>query len=54
MNELQAPFRYDYVGSFLRPAALKAAREQWRAGQLSAQALAQVVDADIAKLIAKQ
>lgn len=54
MNELQAPFRYDYVGSFLRPAALKAAREQWRAGQLSAQALAQVEDAEIAKLIAKQ
>lgn len=23
MTELKSPFRYDYVGSFLRPAAVK-------------------------------
>ena len=27
-NELKTPFRYDYVGSFLRPQALKDAKAQ--------------------------
>ncbi len=27
MSELKTPFRYDYVGSFLRPEKLKEARK---------------------------
>lgn len=32
----QIPFRYDFVGSFLRPANLKAAREGFENGKISA------------------
>ena len=31
MSNLYAPFRYDYVGSFLRPAELKKARADYEA-----------------------
>lgn len=31
MSVLQSPFRYDYVGSFLRPEALKKARAEFAA-----------------------
>ncbi|MDO4174722.1 MAG: 5-methyltetrahydropteroyltriglutamate--homocysteine S-methyltransferase [Eubacteriales bacterium] len=54
MGNLHTPFRYDYVGSFLRPEKLKQAREQYKAGTLSAEGLKQVEDEEIAKLIAKQ
>lgn len=36
-----APYRYDVVGSFLRPAALKAAREQFATGTIGREALAE-------------
>src|SRR5438552_10196874 len=36
---LSPPFRADHVGSFLRPPALLAAREQFRSGRLSREAL---------------
>ena len=32
MNKTNTPFRYDYVGSFLRPAALKQARADFQSG----------------------
>ena len=32
---LHIPFRYDYVGSFLRPAAIKNARALYKAGKIS-------------------
>lgn len=48
------PFRYDYVGSFLRPAALKEARADYAAGRIDAAALKAVEDAAITDLIAKQ
>ena len=35
----QIPFRYDFVGSFLRPANLKAAREGFENGKISADEL---------------
>lgn len=35
MSQLQTPFRYDYVGSFLRPAKLKKARRQFDKGNIS-------------------
>ena len=39
MSNLQTPFRYDFVGSFLRPANLKAAREDFENGKISADEL---------------
>ncbi len=49
-----SPFRYDVVGSFLRPQALKDARAQYAAGQLDAAGLKAVEDAEIIKLIQQQ
>ena len=39
MSELKSPFRYDFVGSFLRPHALKEARAQYKAGAIDRAAL---------------
>ena len=36
MYSKNAPFRYDFVGSFLRPAPIKAARAAFAAGELDA------------------
>ena len=33
MTKLNTPFRYDYVGSFLRPAELKQARTDFENGK---------------------
>lgn len=49
-----APFRADVVGSYLRPAELKAAREDFAAGKIDAAALKAVEDKAIAELVAKQ
>ncbi|WP_085830021.1 5-methyltetrahydropteroyltriglutamate--homocysteine S-methyltransferase [Collinsella vaginalis] len=49
-----APFRYDYVGSFLRPAALADARARHAAGAIDDAALKEVEDACIRDLVAKQ
>ena len=35
MSTLRTPFRYDYVGSFLRPARLKEARRAFDQGKTS-------------------
>ena len=44
MNKTNTPFRYDYVGSFLRPAALKQARADFQSGRIDAAALKAVED----------
>ena len=51
---LHAPFRADVVGSFLRPAELKAARAQFANGEISHKELRTVEDRLIADLIKKQ
>jgi 5-methyltetrahydropteroyltriglutamate--homocysteine methyltransferase len=48
------PFRADHVGSLLRPAALKVAREQKAKGEISAAELEAVEDREIQRIIAKQ
>lgn len=54
MSHLQTPFRYDYVGSFLRPSELKKARTDYEAGSISADQLKAVEDKCITQLVAKQ
>ena len=54
MSRLNAPFRYDYVGSFLRPAKLKEARLKFNAGKINFNELKSVEDECIRELIAKQ
>lgn len=46
--------RYEIVGSFLRPEALKKAREKYIAGTISYQELEEVEDQEITKLIDKE
>ncbi len=48
------PFRCDVVGSYLRPQALKTARGQHAAGELTDAQLAEVEDWEIRKLVEKQ
>ena len=54
MAQLRSPFRYDFVGSFLRPHALKEARAQYKAGQISRDELTKVENAEITRLVEKQ
>ncbi len=54
MTRTQPPFRADMVGSLLRTAPLKLAREQHAAGTLDAAGLRAVEDAEIIVLIRKQ
>lgn len=51
---MRAPYRYDYVGSFLRPEALKEARSKFENGTIDAAALKDVEDACISDLVKKQ
>ena len=53
MNNLQPPFRYDFVGSFLRPEKLKKARRQFDEGKINAAALKEVEDEAITELVRK-
>ncbi len=48
------PFRADHVGSLLRPAALKQAREKHARGEIDAAALKAVEDREIARVIERQ
>jgi 5-methyltetrahydropteroyltriglutamate--homocysteine methyltransferase len=48
------PFRADHVGSLLRPAALKQARERRAKGEVTAAALKEVEDREIERAIKKQ
>ena len=50
----KAPFRYDVVGSFLRPDVLKQARADHKAGVIDDAALEAVTDEAIRDLVAKQ
>ncbi len=51
---MNIPFRYDYVGSFLRPAKLKTARKSYEAGKISAEELKAIEDECITELVKKQ
>lgn len=53
MSNLQTPFRYEFVGSFLRPEKLKKARRQFDEGKIDASALKEVEDEAITELVRK-
>ena len=50
----RAPFRFDIVGSFLRPEKLKAARKDYAAGKINGEELKEAEDRAITELIHKQ
>lgn len=54
MSTLYTPFRYDFVGSFLRPESLKEARAAYEEGRISREELTKIEDECIRDLVAKQ
>ena len=54
MSNLKTPFRYDFVGSFLRPQALKDAKAAYNDGKITQEELDRVTDEEITKVVAKQ
>ena len=50
----KAPFRFDHVGSFLRPERLKEARAKFNAGEITAEELERVENEEIIALIEKE
>ncbi len=54
MSKLQTPFRYDFVGSFLRPQALKDAKVAYKEGKIDEKEYDKVVDEEIKKVVLKQ
>ena len=49
-----SPFRFDIVGSFLRPKELKEARAKYQAGQITKAELTSIEDKAIIDLIKKE
>ncbi len=54
MQRHQAPFRADVVGSFLRPDAIKQARQQFAQGEISADHLRHVENEEIRHVVEQQ
>ena len=54
MQRTKPPFRADHVGSLLRTAPLKEAREKRKSGEISADALREIEDREIEGVIRKQ
>ena len=54
MSTLKTPFKYDFVGSFLRPQELKDAKAKFASGEISKADYDKVVNDEITKLVAKQ
>lgn len=54
MSKLQEPFRYDYVGSFLRTEELKKATTQYNENKITKEVYDNIVNEEIAKLVEKQ
>lgn len=54
MSTIQTPYKYDFVGSFLRPQALKEAKANFLEGKIAESAYDHVVNREIEKVVAKQ
>ncbi len=54
MSTLKTPFRYDFVGSFLRPQALKDAKAEYLNGEITQEEYDSIVNKEITKLVEKQ
>lgn len=53
-KKLETPFRFDYVGSFLRPEKLKKAHVDYAEGKISANELKAIEDEAVRDVVAKQ
>lgn len=53
MNLISRPFRADIVGSFLRPAIIKEARDKLKKGEITAEKIWEIENVEIAMLVKK-
>lgn len=54
MSTLKTPFRHDFVGSFLRPQALKDAKKDFSDGKITKEEYDKIVNDAITELVSKQ
>ena len=54
VNKFHSPYRYDFVGSFLRPQALKDAKINFQKGNINKEEFDKITDEEIRKVVAKQ
>lgn len=54
MSTLKTPFKYDFVGSFLRPQRLKDAKEKYKNNEIGEAEYNEIVNDEITKLVKKQ
>ena len=54
MSKLKTPFRYDFVGSFLRPQSLKDAKAKYQNSDITKEEYDKTVNEEITKLVTKQ
>jgi len=54
VNKLHSPYRYDFVGSFLRPQALKDAKANFQKGSISKEEFDKIMNEEITKIVSKQ
>ena len=51
MSKITSPYRYDFVGSFLRPENLKQARKDFKAGKINREQLTTIEDEAVRDLV---
>ena len=54
MSTIKTPYRYDFVGSFLRPQVVKQANADYQSGKISEREKDEIVDKAVAEVVAKQ
>ena len=54
MSTLKTPFRYDFVGRFLRPEKLKTAKKAFEEGTITQEELDRITDECVTEIVAKQ
>ena len=54
MSKYQTPYRYDFVGSFLRPQEVKQAKADYSEGKITKEECDAVVDKAVTEVVAKQ
>ena len=54
MSKYQTPYRYDFVGSFLRPQEVKQAKADYSEGKITKEECEAIVDKAVTEVVAKQ
>ena len=54
VSKIRSPWRYDFVGSFLRPQVLKDAKVNFQKGNISKEEFDKIVNDEITKVVVKK